>query len=102
MLVVVLIAIVILFVVCTTPAAFLSILVTDKLKRQVWFSIFRACANDLELLCFALNFFVYCLCSADIRRAFVDVLFQNALVLYIRRKSVTGNSIELNHPPEDV
>ena len=101
MLVVVLIAIVILFVVCTTPAAFLSILVTEELKQRVWFAIFRACANNLELLCFALNFFVYCLCSADIRRAFVDVLFENPVVSYIRRKSVaatTGNgnvSIEL-------
>ncbi len=88
MLVVVLIAIVILFVVCTTPAAFLSILVTEELKRRTWFAIFRACANNLELLCFALNFFVYCLCSADIRRAFVDVLFNNVAVAYLRRKSV--------------
>ena len=68
MLVVVLIAIVVLFVVCTTPAAFLSIVINENLKRRVWFSIFRACANNLELLCFACNFFVYCLCSADIRR----------------------------------
>ena len=85
MLVVVLIAIVILFVVCTTPAAFLSILVNKEAKLKVLFTIFRAVANNLELLCFALNFFVYCLCSADIRRAFVDVLFENCLVLYIRK-----------------
>lgn len=96
MLVVVLIAIVILFVVCTTPAAFLSILVTDQLKRTVWFSVFRACANNLELLCFALNFFVYCLCSADIRRAFVDVLFENVVVKYVRRRSTfKANGIEM-------
>ena len=88
MLVVVLIAIVLLFVVCTTPAAFLSILVSEELKKRAWFAIFRGCANNLELLCFALNFFVYCLCSADIRRAFVDVLFNNAAVVYLRRKSV--------------
>ena len=85
MLVVVLIAIVILFVVCTTPAAFLSILVNKEAKLKVLFTIFRAVANNLELLCFALNFFVYCLCSADIRRAFVDVLFENCVVLYIRK-----------------
>ena len=109
MLVVVLIAIVVLFVICTTPAAFLSIFY-DEAKTQVpfttqnlidhklilkkwafitlnrsrgrsihsvfdpyffqavWFTVFRAAANNLELLGFALNFFVYCLCSADIRR----------------------------------
>jgi hypothetical protein len=88
MLVVVLIAIVILFVVCTTPAAILSLLVTEERKKRIWFAIFRAVANNLELLCFALNFFVYCLCSADIRCAFMDVLFQNGFVAYLRRKSV--------------
>ena len=86
MLVVVLIAIVVLFVVCTTPAAFLSLSITGERKKDVGFSIFRACSNNLELLGFALNFFVYCLCSADIRAAFVDVLFDNLLVLWLRRK----------------
>ncbi len=50
MLVVVLIAIVVLFVICTTPAAFLSLSITEERKNQIGFSIFRACANDLELL----------------------------------------------------
>ena len=110
MLVVVLIAIVILFVVCTTPAAILSILLVNaELKKEVWFAIFRACANNLELLCFALNFFVYCLCSADIRRAFVDVLFENPMVQYVRRKSSfsKAGNIEMpgttvHAPPENV
>ena len=86
MLVVVLIAIVVLFVVCTTPAAFLSLSITGERKKHVGFSIFRACSNNLELLGFALNFFVYCLCSAEIREAFVDVLFDNILMLWLRRK----------------
>ena len=86
MLVLVLIAIVVLFVFCTTPAAFLTLSITEKNKKEVNFSIFRASANNLELLGFALNFFVYCLCSADIRAAFVDVLFYNWLVVWIRRK----------------
>lgn len=86
MLVVVLIAIVVLFVICTTPAAFLSLSVTDERKKMVNFSIFRACANNLELLGFALNFVVYCLCSADIRAAFVDVLFENWIVAAIRNQ----------------
>ena len=95
MLVVVLIAIVVLFVVCTTPAAFLTLSITTDRKKHVGFSLFRACANNLELLGFALNFFVYCLCSADIRQAFVDVLFANWLVLWLREKfAKTGLSME--------
>lgn len=96
MLVVVLIAIVVLFVVCTTPAAFLTLSITSERKKLVGFSIFRACANNLELLGFALNFFVYCLCSADIRQAFVDVLsyilFDNWFVLWLRKKLVKSGS----------
>ena len=87
MLVVVLIAIVVLFVICTTPAAILSILfMKDSSFFQVslGYAIFRAMANNFELLGFALNFFVYCLCSADIRRAFVDVLFENCVVTFIK------------------
>jgi hypothetical protein len=73
MLVVVLISIVVLFVCCTTPAAVLSILYSAKLNRHLGFQIFRAVANNLELVNFALNFYIYCLCSAEIRRAFVQV-----------------------------
>ena len=76
MLVVVLISIILLFVVCTTPAAVLSVLYTVKKDQHLGFQIFRAVANNLELLNFALNFYIYCLCSAEIRRAFVS-LFKN-------------------------
>ena len=90
MLVLVLISIVVLFVCCTTPAAVLSVLYSVKLddhlgfqvgrtqslhtcNRKVGFfgiqqlftippQIFRAIANNLELLNFALNFYIYCLC----------------------------------------
>ena len=71
MLVMVLISIVILFVCCTTPAAVLSILISPSLDQHLGFQTFRAIANNLELLNFALNFYIYCLCSAEIRRAFV-------------------------------
>ena len=71
MLVMVLISIVILFVCCTTPAAILSILISPSLDKHLGFQTFRAIANNLELLNFALNFYIYCLCSAEIRRAFV-------------------------------
>ena len=87
MLVVVLIAIVVLFVICTTPAAILSILFmkdSSHFRISFGYAIFRAMANCFELLGFALNFFVYCLCSADIRRAFVDVLFENCVVIFIK------------------
>ena len=87
MLVVVLIAIVVLFVICTTPAAILSILFmkdSSIFARSLGYAIFRAMANNFELLGFALNFFVYCLCSADIRRAFVDVLFENCVATFIK------------------
>jgi len=48
MLVLVLIAIVIMFVICTTPAAILSLLYINKsLVESVGFSYFRACANNL-------------------------------------------------------
>ena len=71
MLVLVLISIIVLFVCCTTPAAVLSVLFSVKFDQHLGFQIFRACANNLELLNFALNFYIYCLCSAEIRRAFV-------------------------------
>ena len=71
MLVMVLISIVILFVLCTTPAAILSILIRPSLDKHLGFQTFRAIANNLELLNFALNFYIYCLCSAEIRRAFM-------------------------------
>ena len=100
MLVVVLIAIVVLFVVCTTPAAFLTLTITDKRTKLIGFSIFRAVANSLELLGFALNFFVYCLCSADIRAAFVDVLFDNYIVMWMRRRLAKSTGSPLDRSEE--
>merc|ERR1719206_908145 len=85
MLVLVLISIV-LFVCCTTPAAVLSIMYSVQLKDDLGFQIFRALANNLELLNFALNFYIYCLCSAEIRRAFVSLFKQWASLLRIRQQ----------------
>ena len=81
MLVLVLISIVVLFVCCTTPAAILSIMFSVRLSNNLGFQVFRALANNLELLNFALNFYIYCLCSAEIRRAFVS-LFQQCSSLF--------------------
>ena len=88
MLVIVLISIVVLFVCCTTPAAVLSILYSVKFDQHLGFQVFRAVANNLELLNFALNFYIYCLCSAEIRRAFVSV-FKNVLNLLTDKKNLT-------------
>ena len=88
MLVLVLISIIILFVCCTTPAAILSIIFSVTLNKHLGFQIFRAIANNLELLNFALNFYIYCLCSAEIRRAFVSLFKQWRDLLKIDREMV--------------
>ena len=89
MLILVLISIIVLFVCCTTPAAILFIIFSVTLEKHLGFQIFRAIANNLELLNFALNFYIYCLCSAEIRRAFVCLFKQWAGLLAIVR-DVTG------------
>ncbi|KAM7305559.1 putative G-protein coupled receptor B0563.6 isoform X1 [Ixodes scapularis] len=67
-LVVLLVAIVVMFCVCMTPAAILRVLNNDDLESNYGFQVFRAVANDMEMANFAVNFYVYCLCSSDIRR----------------------------------
>ena len=79
MLVLVLISLIILFVFCTTPATFLSISYSVKLNYNLNFQVFRAVSNILELLNFTLNFYIYCLCSSEIRSAFMEV-FSNIFV----------------------
>ena len=88
MLVLVLISIILLFVCCTTPAAILSILFSVSLSNHLGFQIFRAVANNLELLNFALNFYIYCLCSAEIRRAFVSMFLRWAACLRVKHQVV--------------
>ena len=95
MLVLVLISIIVLFVCCTTPAAILSILFSVKLDDHLGFQIFRAIANNLELLNFALNFYIYCLCSAEIRRAFVS-LFKNFCYCWCRRSNSRRDGITVH------
>ncbi|XP_013777853.1 probable G-protein coupled receptor B0563.6 [Limulus polyphemus] len=70
-LVVLLGGIVILFFVCMTPAAILTLLNSDHRELDFGFQLFRAIANVLELANFAMNFYVYCLCSTEIRRTFL-------------------------------
>jgi hypothetical protein len=89
-LVVLLVSLVVLFVCCTTPAAILSILYSVKLNQHLGFQVFRAVANNLELLNFALNFYIYCLCSAEIRNAFT-FLFWN-ICSAVRRNKIKKTS----------
>jgi len=98
MLVLVLISIIVLFVCCTTPAAILSILFSVKLDHHLGFQIFRAVANNLELLNFALNFYIYCLCSAEIRRAFV-ALFKSVCHCCRRKRhsKCEGITVRVDH-----
>lgn len=67
-------AIVLLFLITMTPTAVLSILYSEKYEPAFEFQVFRATANNLELANFALNFYVYCLCSKDFRTALVKVV----------------------------
>ena len=96
MLVLVLISIVVLFVCCTTPAAILSVLFSVKLDHHLGFQIFRACANNLELLNFALNFYIYCLCSVEIRRAFVG-LFKSLFKCCFHRSRSSEVAVMIEH-----
>uniref|UniRef100_A0AC35TPZ3 G_PROTEIN_RECEP_F1_2 domain-containing protein n=1 Tax=Rhabditophanes sp. KR3021 TaxID=114890 RepID=A0AC35TPZ3_9BILA len=61
-------AIVIIFMVCTIPAAPLTIFVSDSRQSEFGFQIFRAITNILEFTKFAMNFYFYCLINPDIRR----------------------------------
>lgn len=70
-LVILLAAIVIMFLVCMTPAAVLTVLISDDKELNYGFQLFRAIANDMEMANFAMNFYVYCLCSSEIRGTFL-------------------------------
>ncbi|CAD6187496.1 unnamed protein product [Caenorhabditis auriculariae] len=67
-------AIVIIFFVCTIPAAPLTILVADAKTNNVPFQVFRAIVNLLEFTKFALNFYFYCLINPDIRSICAHVI----------------------------
>lgn len=70
-LVILLAAIVIMFCVCMTPAAVLTVLISDVKELNYGFQLFRAFANDMEMANFAMNFYVYCFCSSDFRDTFL-------------------------------
>lgn len=67
-------AIVVLFFVTMTPSSILSLVYSETHEPVFGFQIFRATANNLELSNFALNFYVYFLCSREFRIALSNVL----------------------------
>lgn len=71
---VLLFAIIIVFCVCTIPAAPLTILVADSLSNNLPFQVFRAITNLMEFTKFALNFYFYCLINPDIRRICLNMM----------------------------
>ncbi|GFR26079.1 probable G-protein coupled receptor AH9.1 [Trichonephila clavata] len=73
-LIILLAGIVILFFISMTPAAILTILNSDDKEFHFGFQLFRAFANTLELSNYAMNFYVYCMCSSEIRRTFVALV----------------------------
>ena len=68
---------------------------------------FRAIANNLELLNFAMNFYIYCLCSAEIRRSILTMfkqcfgVFRSCIELLDIKASVCESvDIELTIPKD--
>jgi hypothetical protein len=61
-----------LFFVCTTPVAILSIIFsTETYLDSLPLQIFRAVANILEIVNFAMTFYIYCLFSTEFRQTFL-------------------------------
>lgn len=73
-LIILLAGIVILFFISMTPAAVLTILNSDDKEFNFGFQLFRAIANVLELSNYGMNFYVYCMCSSEIRRTFIALV----------------------------
>ncbi|CAD5233929.1 unnamed protein product [Bursaphelenchus xylophilus] len=71
---VLLFAIIIVFFLCTIPAAPLTIFVADYRLQNLTFQIIRAIVNLLEFTKFALNFYFYCLINPDIRRICLHII----------------------------
>lgn len=84
-----LIAIAINFVILNTPTNILTILFFhDHSKFSCWigYAIFRAVANLLEFVGLCLNLFVYCLCSKEIRKAYLNLIFRNQIFLFLKSR----------------
>uniref|UniRef100_A0A914DQK1 Uncharacterized protein n=1 Tax=Acrobeloides nanus TaxID=290746 RepID=A0A914DQK1_9BILA len=93
---VLLFAIIIVFFVCTIPAAPLTIFVADKRSENLSFQIIRAVINLMEFTKFALNFYFYCLINPDIRRICLYIIQcrkSNAKVARVKGQPVNPISL---------
>ena len=72
-LVLLLIGIVVMFIICVTPAAILLCIPGADEDFTFGLKLFRAVANVLELTNYSLNFYVYVGCSSEFRMTFVSV-----------------------------
>ncbi|PRD26672.1 UNVERIFIED_CONTAM: G-protein coupled receptor AH9.1 [Trichonephila clavipes] len=71
--------IIILFIVSMVPAAILTLLNGDDKEFHFGFQLFRAFANIMELSNYAVNFYVYCTCSSEIRKTFTALVATHIL-----------------------
>ncbi|XP_047495746.1 probable G-protein coupled receptor B0563.6 isoform X2 [Penaeus chinensis] len=62
-------AVIISFFVTLVPAGVFNSMYSETLSTELEYEIFRAVANDLEILNHALNFYLYIVCSKPIRAA---------------------------------
>uniref|UniRef100_A0A1I7ZJP2 G_PROTEIN_RECEP_F1_2 domain-containing protein n=1 Tax=Steinernema glaseri TaxID=37863 RepID=A0A1I7ZJP2_9BILA len=88
-------AIIIVFFLCTIPAAPLTVFVADKRSQNLPFQIIRAVVNLLEFTKFALNFYFYCLINPDIRRISLHIVRCRKLIRPARVKGQPVNPLSL-------
>ncbi|KAK0404183.1 hypothetical protein QR680_017329 [Steinernema hermaphroditum] len=88
-------AIIIVFFLCTIPAAPLTVFVADKRSQNLPFQVIRAVVNLLEFTKFALNFYFYCLINPDIRRISLQIVRCRKLIRPARVKGQPVTPISL-------
>lgn len=92
---VLLFAIITVFLICTIPAAPLTIFSVDKRSQNIKFQIYRAIANSLEFTKFTLNFYIYCLINPDIRKICFRIILCRKLKRPAHLKGRTVNPVSI-------
>nr|XP_045585263.1 probable G-protein coupled receptor B0563.6 [Procambarus clarkii]XP_045585264.1 probable G-protein coupled receptor B0563.6 [Procambarus clarkii]XP_045585265.1 probable G-protein coupled receptor B0563.6 [Procambarus clarkii]XP_045585266.1 probable G-protein coupled receptor B0563.6 [Procambarus clarkii] len=75
-------AVVLTFFITMVPVGIFNAMYTDYLSSAFKYEVFRALANDLEILNHALNFYMYILCSSQIRLTCRTFVSQCASAVY--------------------
>ncbi|XP_076066885.1 putative G-protein coupled receptor B0563.6 [Oratosquilla oratoria] len=83
-------AITISFFITMVPAGIFNAMYTEFLSTELEYEIFRAVANNLEILNHAMNFYIYVLCSKPIRRAITNYCMH-------RKFSLSASNISNNN-----